>query len=49
MRKYMCQNCGAINTKNVFRGASEDGSYLKCYRCGSTEIKRLENDEEESQ
>ena len=33
---YQCEVCGVI-----FRGTT-DGSYLKCFRCGSTKIRKIE-------
>jgi len=44
---YKCLSCGARGGLHSFRGASEDGSYLKCFICGSTNIVKIEEDEEE--
>ena len=44
---YKCLSCGAVGSFYSFRGASEDGSYLKCFVCGSTNIVKTEKDEEE--
>jgi len=46
MKMYRCLRCGATGSFYVFRGASEDSQYLKCYRCGSMNIVSYEEDEE---
>lgn|GEM_PF-6061062 len=43
MTEYMCMNCGATGSFYSFRGASPDGSYLKCWRCGGTYIIKKED------
>jgi len=41
--RYKCLACGVIASFYAFRGAS-DGSYLKCFNCGSTRISRIEEE-----
>jgi DNA-directed RNA polymerase subunit RPC12/RpoP len=40
--QYQCILCKTEGTIHPFRGTSEDGSYLKCFMCGSRSIIKLE-------
>lgn len=40
--EYECMICGAVGGFYTFRGTSSDSSCLKCFRCGSTDIKKKE-------
>jgi len=42
MKIYRCNKCGLYDFLYSFRGASQDGSYLKCYRCGSTDVREVD-------
>ena len=42
--KYKCLACGVIASFYAFRGASGDGSYLKCFNCGSTKVSEVEEE-----
>ena len=37
---WLCNNCGLIVSFYAFRGTSKDSSYLKCYRCGSRNVRK---------
>jgi hypothetical protein len=42
MKTYKYVRCGATSSFYTFRGVSPDGSYLKCFRCGSTKIEKID-------